>query len=78
MQIENLSKRVAEKLNIPKELSEEICRSQFKFLLDNIQTTDKPTISLIYLGKFYKNKKYKQDGSRNRKADFLRIQEPDI
>ena len=60
MQIEGLTKRVAEELQISKELSEEICRSEFKFILEMIKQGK--TVNCIYLGKFHTNKKFNRDG----------------
>lgn len=55
MYIEGLTKRVAEELKISQEMSEEICRSQFKFIVEMIRQ-DK-TINCIHLGKFHHNKR---------------------
>lgn len=57
MQIEGITKRVAEELNISVELSEEICRSEFKFILEMVKEK-KEAINCIHLGKFHRNKKY--------------------
>jgi len=50
VQIEGLTKRVAEELKISQELSEEVCRSEFKFVVEMIK--QKKAINCIYLGKF--------------------------
>ena len=68
MQIEGITKRVAEELKISQELSEEVCRSEFKFVLDMIKL--KETINLIHLGKFQRNAKYK-----NQKNEVIRYTE---
>ena len=73
MQIEGLSKRVAKKLGIKEELAEEICRSEFKFVLDHIKLDTKPTVSLIYIGKIHSNLRY--DGNNKY---ISRLQKPDI
>ena len=61
MQIEGLTKRVAEELKISQELSEEVCRSEFKFILEMIKL--KKVINCIHLGKFSSNKKFNEDGT---------------
>lgn len=55
MQIEGLTKRVAQELQISQEMSEEICRSQFKFIVEMIRQDE--TVNCIHLGKFHHNKK---------------------
>lgn len=81
MQIEGLAKRVAEKLGIKQELAEEVCRSEFKFLLDHVKLDEKPIVSLIYIGKVHANKKYKnQKEGRNsgNREHISRVQKSDI
>lgn len=60
MQIEGIVKRIAEKLEMKEELVSEICKSEFKFIVDMIK--EKKEVNCIYLGKFHKNKKYNEDG----------------
>jgi len=55
VQIEGITKRVAEELKISQELSEEICRSEFRFILDMIKL--RKVVNCIHLGKFHQNKR---------------------
>jgi hypothetical protein len=57
VQIEGITKRVAEELQISIELSEEVCRSEFKFILQMIKE-GKTCINCIHLGKFYTKKNF--------------------
>lgn len=55
MQIEGLTQRVAEELQISQELAEEVIRSEFKFIVEKIK--ERKSINCIYLGKFTNNKR---------------------
>jgi len=76
VQIEGIAKRVANKLNISEALAEEICKSEFKFVVDMVK--EKKAINCIYLGKFHVNKKYNEDGSKRYTKNIPGVQEPDI
>lgn len=81
MQIEGLAKRVAEKLGIKQELAEEVCRSEFKFLLDHVKLENKPIVSLIYIGKVHSNKRYDEQGRKSKhryKKSIQGVQESNI
>ena len=71
MQIEGITKRVAEELKISQELSDEICRSEFKFILDMIKL--RKTINCIHWGKFSSNKVFNEDGTRRYTKDIPRL-----
>lgn len=58
MQIEGLTKRVAEELKISQELSEEVCRSEFKFIVEMIKL--RKAVNCIYLGKFIQHIRYQK------------------
>lgn len=75
MQIEGLYKRVARKLGIKEALAEEICRSEFKFILDHIKLEHKPTVSMIYIGKIHSNLRYDGNNKHIQRFPKSNIQE---
>lgn len=72
-QIDLITGKVAKELGISELLVDQINRVQYKFLMNTIQSGDMSGMSMIYLGKFIKNKKYESD-----KRYISRIQEPDL
>lgn len=76
MQIDQLSKRVSQKLDVPQDIIEEVFRSQFKFLLEHFKSRDSKAVNCIHLGKFQKNNKYDEFG-RPRKH-LRRVEESDV
>ncbi len=52
--IEDLSKKVANKLNIDSKTVEEVNRSQWHMLKDIMQGWTYEGVKIIYIGKFYK------------------------
>lgn len=79
MDIEKLSKRVNEKLKLDLKLVEEVCRSPFKFILEQTQESREKAINIIYLGKITPNKRYKTQKKDNGSgSDIFRNQEPNI
>lgn len=75
MQIDIITGRVAKELGISEVLVDQISRVQFKFLVETMQSGSMSTVSMIYLGKFTKNKKYE---NKPNKRDISGIQEPNI
>lgn len=76
MQIDQLSKRVADKLDVPKDVIEEVFRSQFKFLLEHFKSRNNKAVNCIHLGKFQKNNKYDELG---RPRKYIRgVEEPNL
>jgi hypothetical protein len=53
------------------DLIAEICKSEFKFIVDMIK--EKKAINCIYLGKFHANKKYNLDGTRRYTKNIPRV-----
>lgn len=56
--IDLLSGRVAKELGLSALLVDQINRVQYKFLMETMQGGSMSGVSLIYLGKFHKNKRY--------------------
>lgn len=74
--IDSISIEVAKELGLSPDLVKTVNRMQWRFLLETIQSESNDPVQLIYLGKFVRNKKFK-DGSKI-KRDFHRFQKPDI
>jgi hypothetical protein len=55
--ISDISDIIAKRLNIPKKVIEEINRSQWNLLKDEMQCWDYNTVKIFYIGKFTKKKK---------------------
>lgn len=77
MQLDKLIKRVQDILKDenPK-LVEEVCKSEFQFLLDHMKSNNMQPVNLIYWGKFVRNKQYDEFG-RSRKHLF-RFKKPNL
>jgi len=56
--IDDINKKVAEKLNLDINIVNEINRSQFKLLMETIQNKSFKDVKLIYIGKFIVKQKY--------------------
>jgi len=74
--IDAISIEVAEELGLSSDIVKTINRMQWRFLLETIQSESDSPVQLIYLGKFVRNKKFKN--GNNVKRDFFRFQKPDI
>ncbi len=64
MLIDEISKIVANKLRLSELEVTQINRSQFKFLLETMQSGEMKGVSIFYLGKFVKNAKYKDHDNK--------------
>ena len=64
MKIDEISNVVAKKLNLSPVLVEQIARIQWKMLHKEIESGEFNPVQIFYLGKFFKNKKYNEDGTR--------------
>lgn len=73
MQIDLITGRVAKELGLSEILVDQINRVQYKFLVETMQSGSMSSVSMIYLGKFIKNKRYESI-----RRDIPRIQEPNI
>lgn len=71
MQIEGVVKRISKSLEMDEDLIAEICKSEFKFIVDMIK--EKKAINCIHLGKFHANKKYNLDGTRRYTKNIPRV-----
>lgn len=56
--IDLITGRVAKELGLSPVVVDHVCRSQYKFLVDVMQSGSMSGVSLIYLGKYVKNKRY--------------------
>ena len=72
--LDEISKKVAEKLNMDPNDVRLINRAQWKLLHDTMSSGSLDAVSLIYLGKFSK----KEKNEWKRKRDLERIQESNI
>lgn len=61
MNIDTISEKVAKDIGLSEYQVREINRSQWKFLLDTIQSGSFDPVHLIYIGKFHKNSRYDKD-----------------
>lgn len=61
--IDYIVKIVAEKCNVSSLETEQICRTQFKFMNEQMANKEFKTLMLIYLGKFTKSLKYTKEGN---------------
>jgi len=57
VKIDDISKTVSNKLGIDKNIIEEVSRSQWNLIKDELQDYSNKTIKIIYLGKFARKKK---------------------
>lgn len=64
MDIDELSSKIAKDCGVSEVQVQQINRSQWRFLLDTIQSGSFDPVTLIYLGKFYKNNKYNEQGKK--------------
>ena len=69
--ISDISKQVAAELEISELDSEIICRSQFKFSSELIQSDDYSTIMFMYIGKITLNKKHADSGRFLSKKHYI-------
>ena len=75
--LDEISEKVAEKLNMSVHDVKAINRAQWRLLHDTMQSGSLDAVSIIYLGKF--SKKEKSNGwHRKRQGDLERIQELNI
>lgn len=58
MDFDKISKTVAKELGLNDHQVDQINRVQWKFLMETMQSGTFDPVHLIYLGKFYKNKRY--------------------
>jgi nucleoid DNA-binding protein len=59
MGVDDISGKVAKELNLSEHQVKEINRVQWKVLLDTMQEGEFKSVQMIYLGKFHKNSRYK-------------------
>ena len=69
MKIDKISEEVAKELGLSSAQVTQINRVQWKFLMNIIQQPGFDAVKLIYVGKFHKNKKFNEDGTRRLKRD---------
>lgn len=75
MQIDEISEIVAERLGVDKEKVKRINRVQWRFLMENMQTGEFKPLSIFYIGKFIKNKRYENQAARR---NLSRLQKPNL
>jgi len=59
MNIDQISEKLCKELNLSEHQVKEINRVQWKVLLDTMQEGEFKSVQMIYLGKFHKNSRYK-------------------
>ena len=74
--IDDISIEVAKELGTDPYSTKIVNRIQWRFLMETMQSGTLEPVQLIYIGKFIKNKKYK-DGKRY-KGNLQGIQEPNL
>ena len=71
--IDLVTGRVAKELELSPLVVDQINRIQYKFLMETMQSGSMSGVSMIYVGKFIKNKRYESI-----KRDISRVEEPTI
>lgn len=61
MDFDKVSKTVAKDLGLNEHQVDQINRVQWKFLMETMQSGTFDPVHLIYLGKWHKNRRYKDD-----------------
>ncbi len=77
MNLDKISEKIAKELNISEHEVKRVNRSQYKFLLDTIQAGNFDSVKLLYLGKFFKNKRYERQ-TKTTGTDIRGMEEPSI
>ncbi len=72
MDISELSSKIAKDIGLSEVQVEEINRVQWKFLLETIQCGAYAPVEVFYLGKFYQNERYTENGKKTR-GDHRRL-----
>jgi hypothetical protein len=72
MKVDQISEQVAKELGLSPAQVSKINRVQWKFLLETMQAGDFKAVKLMYLGKWHKNKRFNEDGTRRHKGDYKR------
>jgi len=69
MKIDRISEEVAKELGLSPIQVTQINRVQWKFLMETIQDEGFDSVKIMYVGKFHKNNKFNEDGTRRLKRD---------
>ena len=64
MELDEISNKIAKDCGLSELQVQQINRSQWRFLTETIQTGDMSSVSMIYLGKFFRNQKYDRNGDK--------------
>ena len=69
MKIDKISEEVAKELGLSPIQVTQINRVQWKFLMETMQSEGFDAVKIMYVGKFHKNNKFNEDGTRRLKRD---------
>jgi len=69
MKIDRISEEVAKELGLSPIQVTQINRVQWKFLMETMQSEGFDSVKIMYVGKFHKNNKFNEDGTRRLKRD---------